>query len=1675
MKPRRRAESKFTASERRIGASPGLEHSVPTVETLEQRLLLSTGNELGSLNAGVGGMTADLRIDYTAYDVVWEITGHNQGRRIDSQGSVDFQNLQDIDGTPQKELFIVLPGGSLDGYIDGEGGADALVYGWDDADFGDDVEVAFYSASEATATNIGGYVGNVETFIAGTSTDNEFAGPDLATDWVITGPGQGHVGASPVVNFVDFQNLLGGAADDSVTFLDNATLTSLEGGEGTNSLDLSAYTSEVVIDLAGSTMTPIGFFTGFEQITGSAASDTVIGENDNIDWFIYGNNRMYYDSGIEVHGGVASATGYVIDFRGIENILGGTEVNGFYFDDDAGIDGSLYGGGQYNTVSWQNYTGEVVVDLQDGTATGIGTTWDDIDSFIGGQGVDTLTARDATPNMWEIQSDDAGDINGGETTFASFGNLTGGDDNDSFVFTDGAGVSGRIDGAGGSNMLDWTDYTTGVTVNLAGQSATVAGGFTNIDQLQGSDGSDELIGPDATATWTMLDVDAGEVSTADATVTFTNFENLTGGDHADTFVLLPDTGISGTLTGGDGHDIVDYSDRDTAISFNLAAGMATDVGSFAGIEELVGSTDTADQLTGDDTPNTWNLTADYAGDINGEMFRFSGIEQIVGGADDDHFNVGPAVTDMGTIDGGDGNDLLSFATRNDGMSIELTGTNAGTVDGLGSFAQVENLTGTQGDSWITFDDGATLDGIIDGQGGWDSFHYCEYTDAVFVNLAINQATGVGGFLNVEWFEGSQVDGSTVIGPNEGGAWTIDDQDSMEVDGVICQEFGNILAGDGDDTFTFLYNDCLEPSTLSGLLDGGGGENVVDISEIEGPETVNLIDGTLGSHTVDGFTNITSFKANPSQDNAFVGTDDDNLWNITDDNAGTVNGVSFTGFGTLIGGVGADRFVFADGKVISGTLDGGDGLDRIDLTAWTTLNTWTPTDDGMEISTDFGTFSYQSIESFSGSNSVVLFTHADLTATWGNYSLPQAIARGDRFVLPVQVQNLSNVLLNNSVDITLYASADTTLDDDDITLGSLTQQISLAQNQQVVYNVSATFPVGMDFGTYYLIAKVDALDTIDETNEDNNIAVSQDAQSILPIFGRPAGRLANVTLSMPSGDGYQVYTITGPGWGRINEDGTLEIFNTTAQSQVRVATTGEVDSPTLPGITVHGTVGSFLAPGIAETGDVIIEGGVGTLTLGDVSPDAQRNIVIGQSIINGAITLGDVTDVDLTTQSPVSQLHVASWIDSDDAPDTVKTGAILRLVVDGDMGASVNASSAGQLTIRGDLVDGAAIVIAGKLVSASIGGDLAGLLQIGQTTTRLTIAGDLSGQVSVSGNLSQASVGGLSGYLEVGGGLTTLVVNGDLSGEVAVSCDLKSVRVIGGDMTGRLHTLQTLGTLLVSYAGGFGGAMTGTVEAGNRIGQLTTTAASEGLIQSPQIAKMVLGGGFVGTIKAVSTPDMPALKQGRYGLGAVSITNGDLSGSIEADTISSLGVSGDMTVDLVVNGDLASKPSVGTLKVNGNAEGLWQLHGDVGTVSILGQAHGLDLLVSGSVTKFTANSARDLVVSAGLADDALDDNTVQTAEVTNASAMLKSIRIGPAKLTTFVTASRNVTLAAPNMGSILTMQVNDLGTADGSALWLNSALSIHSLINKNTVAAKGFSYTGKRATWPAQYEPMQYIV
>jgi hypothetical protein len=104
----------------------------------------------------------------------------------------------------------------------------------------------------------------------------------------------------------------------------------------------------------------------------------------------------------------------------------------------------------------------------------------------------SLSASDGA-NTWNITGQNAGTLSSallfGPVTFSGATNLHGGNGADTFVFADGAGVGGVIDGGGGTNTLNYSAYSSSVLVDLQTGSATgVGAGIVNIQNVTGGSG-----------------------------------------------------------------------------------------------------------------------------------------------------------------------------------------------------------------------------------------------------------------------------------------------------------------------------------------------------------------------------------------------------------------------------------------------------------------------------------------------------------------------------------------------------------------------------------------------------------------------------------------------------------------------------------------------------------------------------------------------------------------------------------------------------------------------------------------------------------------------------------------------------------------------------------------------------------------------------------------------------------------------------------------------------------------------------------------------------------------------------------------------------------------------------------------------------------------------------------
>jgi hypothetical protein len=165
-------------------------------------------------------------------------------------------------------------------------------------------------------------------------------------------------------------------------------------------------------------------------------------------------------------------------------------------------------------------------------------------------------------NTWTITAADAGTLENTDYpsptvfTFSNFPNITGGSANDTFTFDGNFQLTGGINGGSGSNTI---------------------------------------VGPDLATNWQITSTDAGTLDPGVGTTSFTNIQNLTGGNTTDDFAFADGQGLSGAIDGGApaASNTLDYTAFTTSaeITFTTStSGTASNLGSgFTNIGNIVGN------------------------------------------------------------------------------------------------------------------------------------------------------------------------------------------------------------------------------------------------------------------------------------------------------------------------------------------------------------------------------------------------------------------------------------------------------------------------------------------------------------------------------------------------------------------------------------------------------------------------------------------------------------------------------------------------------------------------------------------------------------------------------------------------------------------------------------------------------------------------------------------------------------------------------------------------------------------------------------------------------------------------------------------------------------------------------------------------------------------------------
>ncbi|MFP6768693.1 MAG: DUF6531 domain-containing protein, partial [Planctomycetaceae bacterium] len=621
----------------------------------------------------------------------------------------------------------------------------------------------------------------------------------------------GEAGDDRLVGSLGDDNLDGG--DGADTLLGKEGNDTLDGGNGDDNLDGAL---------------------GDDSLTGGAGDDTLA---DGM-----GDDTVEGGGGDDEYQLTPGSTDLVTDTGGDDRLNFSGASAGITLDIDATtLQAATVTGNLQLTGVFEDVTGSGFDDSFSADSLGSGRTID------GGAGADTLTA-DNVANSWNITGSDAGTV-AGDVAFSGFESLQGGSDTDTFVFDDGVTFGGTVDGGSGTNALDYSAWTTGVTANLTTSQTGNTDGVSNISNVNGGSGNDQLTGD---ASVNLLTGGAGH-------------DMLIGGDGNDVLVGGDD---DDTLRGGLGDDSLEGAAGDDLLegfdgNDTLADGSGDDTLEGGGDDDeymlTPGSTDLVNDTAGEDRLNFSNATAGITIDIDsmavqavtgtGNLVLIGDLEHFTGSGFDDVVSVDVTADSRSILGGAGSNKLHSDDQAN---TWTITATDSGDIGGSDrvTFSGFGELEGGAGDETFALADGTGVSGVLDGAGGNDTISYAAYSaaNAVTVDLGLGTATETGGATNFE----------NVTGGSGG-------------DQLTGDAGANVLAGGvGDDVLSGADgNDLLSGGDDNDTLDGGAGEDSLDgalgnDSLTGGIGNDTLADG-MGNDSLDGGVGDDTYVLTPGSD------------------------------------------------------------------------------------------------------------------------------------------------------------------------------------------------------------------------------------------------------------------------------------------------------------------------------------------------------------------------------------------------------------------------------------------------------------------------------------------------------------------------------------------------------------------------------------------------------------------------------------------------------------------------------------------------------------------------------------------------------------------------------------------------------------------------------------------
>jgi Ca2+-binding RTX toxin-like protein len=487
--------------------------------------------------------------------------------------------------------------------------------------------------------------------------------------------------------------------------------------------------------------------------------------------------------------------------------------------------------------------------------------------------------------------------------------LYGGDGNDVFKIFHG-------------NWWGYYDYLDG---GNGDDEYRLSNGDIVIVESTDSPGIDSLILETPDTRDLTIDIDYSTLSVSDATLSVRTgegpwtpspivLEEIRSGKGNDTFLIAEELEFPGHLDGGEGHDTLDYSAYSSPVTISLATPSATGLKSFENIELILGGASDSDQLI---VSGVFEIDGPDSSSSTG--FQYESFENLLGSPGDDTFVFLEGGSVSGSLNGGEGEDEISYSTLVTDVTVDLYAATATHVGGF--IFYIENITGGFGNDHLTGNYGDNI--LVPGggnntlAGGWGNDTYI-FSEG-FGSDTVIEAAGEG----ADTFDLSAATSALSFVLDHSGLTISDGVNSIS---TLDNQIEFLLSGAGDDVFSFAAED-ITLADGAGSFDGGGGVNMLDYSGLSSSVYVDLNEGIAA-----GLSEISNIQ------NISGGTGDDIL--IGDSGNNILIGNS--GNDDLSGLAGDDIYRFAEGwgsgDVIHESTD--EGWDTLDFSALTVSATFT---------------------------------------------------------------------------------------------------------------------------------------------------------------------------------------------------------------------------------------------------------------------------------------------------------------------------------------------------------------------------------------------------------------------------------------------------------------------------------------------------------------------------------------------------------------------------------------------------------------------------------------------------------------------------------------------------------------------------------------------------------------